>query len=203
MAAARAVGMLAEMLAAGLNANLGGRDHMPIEVERQVVAWMRVDVRLPGRGERHFRHGNVDGQPDGGAGGANRGAGIKPSGSTASATTGASLTAYTSKAAHGCITKAMDIAGFGSDALRSIGGRSIVIASTSRRCARRSHRIATAGLKPFLVVGSAGTVDIGAIDDLVALERAVPRRGDLVSCRWRLWRARNSVAGDCAAAGRN
>ena len=33
------VGMLAEMLAAGLNANLGGRDHMPIEVERQVLAW--------------------------------------------------------------------------------------------------------------------------------------------------------------------
>jgi hypothetical protein len=28
------VGMLAEMLAAGLNANLGGRDHIPIEVER-------------------------------------------------------------------------------------------------------------------------------------------------------------------------
>ena len=27
-------GMLAEMLAAGLNANLGGRDHAPIEVER-------------------------------------------------------------------------------------------------------------------------------------------------------------------------
>ena len=27
------VGMLAEMLAAGLNANLGGRDHIPIEVE--------------------------------------------------------------------------------------------------------------------------------------------------------------------------
>ena len=31
------VGMVAEMLAAGLNANLGGRDHIPIEVERQVV----------------------------------------------------------------------------------------------------------------------------------------------------------------------
>jgi hypothetical protein len=27
-------GLLAEMLAAGLNANLGGRDHMPVEVER-------------------------------------------------------------------------------------------------------------------------------------------------------------------------
>jgi glucose-1-phosphate adenylyltransferase len=33
---------------------------------------------------------------------------------------GARLTAYTSKAAHGCITKAMDIAGFGSDALRCV-----------------------------------------------------------------------------------
>ena len=40
-----AVGMLAEMLAAGLNANLGGRDHMPIEVERQVVDSQR-DLRL-------------------------------------------------------------------------------------------------------------------------------------------------------------
>src|SRR5262249_6348634 len=32
-------GMLAEMLAAGLNANLGGRDHAPIEVERQIARW--------------------------------------------------------------------------------------------------------------------------------------------------------------------
>src|SRR5262249_13841512 len=36
-----AVGMLAEMMAAGLNANLGGRDHMPVEVERQIVEWTR------------------------------------------------------------------------------------------------------------------------------------------------------------------
>ena len=34
-------GMLAEMLADGLNANLGGRDHMPIEVERQITHWLR------------------------------------------------------------------------------------------------------------------------------------------------------------------
>src|ERR1700722_19093840 len=35
------VGMLAEMLAAGMNSNLGGRDHMAIEVERQIAAWTR------------------------------------------------------------------------------------------------------------------------------------------------------------------
>ena len=41
------VGMLAEMLAAGLNANLGGRDHMPIEVERQILIWMRELFNFP------------------------------------------------------------------------------------------------------------------------------------------------------------
>ena len=70
-----AVGMLAEMLAAGLNANLGGRDHVPIEVERQIVEWTRAMFGFPRRGERNFRHGNVDGEPDGGIGGANGGAG--------------------------------------------------------------------------------------------------------------------------------
>src|SRR5215813_7424790 len=41
------VGMLAEMLAAGLNANLGGRDHAPIDVERQVVEWVRQMLGFP------------------------------------------------------------------------------------------------------------------------------------------------------------
>ena len=41
------VGMLAEMLAAGLNANLGGRDQIPIEVERQVVRWVRELFHFP------------------------------------------------------------------------------------------------------------------------------------------------------------
>ncbi len=41
------VGMLAEMLAGGLNANLGGRDHAPIEVERQVIAWAAEMVGMP------------------------------------------------------------------------------------------------------------------------------------------------------------
>ena len=47
MAAGNAAGMLGEMLAAGLNANLGGRDHMPIEVERQIAHWMAGLFGLP------------------------------------------------------------------------------------------------------------------------------------------------------------
>ena len=49
-----AVGMLAEMLAAGLNANLGGRDHIPIEVERQIVDWMRQMFGFPARARAAF-----------------------------------------------------------------------------------------------------------------------------------------------------
>jgi glutamate/tyrosine decarboxylase-like PLP-dependent enzyme len=89
---------------------------------------------------------------------------------------GALLTAYTSTAAHGCIAKAMDLAGFGSDALRCIEvdrfHRIDVAALRARIASDRK-----AGLKPFLVVGSAGTVDIGAIDDLAALSTLCREEG--------------------------
>jgi aromatic-L-amino-acid/L-tryptophan decarboxylase len=162
-----AVGMLAEMLAAGLNANLGGRDHVPVEVERQVVDWTRSMFDFPDEASGIFVTGTsmanlmaVLVARTSALGQSIRQHGIGHD--------GALLTAYTSKAAHGCITKAMDIAGFGSDALRNIAvdqfHRIDVNALRVQIAADRE-----AGLQPFLVVGSAGTVDIGAIDDLVAL----------------------------------
>jgi glutamate/tyrosine decarboxylase-like PLP-dependent enzyme len=75
------------------------------------------------------------------------------------------LRAYTSKAAHGCVSKAMDIVGLGSRSLRSIAvdeAHRIDVAALRSAVARDRAD----GLTPFLVVASAGTVDIGAIDDL-------------------------------------
>jgi aromatic-L-amino-acid/L-tryptophan decarboxylase len=162
-----AVGMLAEMLAAGLNANLGGRDHIPIDVERQIVEWTREMFGFPAAASGIFVTGTsmanlmaVLVARTAALGKLSRQHGIGEA--------GALLTAYTSKAAHGCITKAMDIAGFGSEALRCIAvdqSHRIDVAALREQIAR-DRRI---GLKPFLVVASAGTVDIGAIDDLVAL----------------------------------
>ncbi len=162
-----AVGMLAEMLAAGLNANLGGRDHIPIEVERQIVEWTRAMFGFPSEASGIFVTGTSMANLMAVlvARTAALGQDVRQHGIGGE---GALLTAYTSRAAHGCVAKAMDLAGFGSDALRSLE-------------VDRSHRVDVAalraqitrdreiGLKPFLVVGSAGTVDIGAIDDLEAL----------------------------------
>jgi glutamate/tyrosine decarboxylase-like PLP-dependent enzyme len=162
-----AVGMLAEMLAAGLNANLGGRDHMPIEVERQVLEWVRRMFGFPETASGLFVTGTSM---------ANLmavlvarttrlGQEVRQSGIGAR---GALLTAYTSKAAHGCIAQAMDLAGFGRDALRCIPvDRSHRIDVDALR--EQIARDRLGGLEPFLVVGSAGTVDIGAIDDLRSL----------------------------------
>jgi glutamate/tyrosine decarboxylase-like PLP-dependent enzyme len=162
-----AVGMLAEMLAAGLNANLGGRDHIPVEVERQIVEWTRAMFGFPGEASGIFVTGTsmanlmavlVARTAALGQSVRQRGVGDE----------GTRLTAYTSTAAHGCVTRAMDLAGFGSDALRCIEVdrlHRIDVAALRARIALDRD----AGLKPFLVVGSAGTVDIGAVDDLSAL----------------------------------
>ena len=161
------VGMLAEMLAGALNANLGGRDHAPIEVERQVVQWMRELFGFPETATGLFVTGTsmanliaVKVARDAGLGFDVRRGGV--------AAETKRLTAYGSTAMHGCIAKAMDISGLGSDALRRIetDNRQRIDLEALETAIHNDRRD---GLTPFLVVGSAGTVDTGAIDDLAAL----------------------------------
>jgi glutamate/tyrosine decarboxylase-like PLP-dependent enzyme len=161
------VGMLAEMLAAGLNANLGGRDHAPIEVERQLVRWMRRIFGFPESASGLFVTGtsmaNLIGvliARDAELGFEVRCAGIAGSPKR--------LAAYASAAAHACIAKALDIAGIGSDALRlvPVDERHRISLDGLREAISADRRT---GRTPFLVVGTAGTVDTAAIDDLAAL----------------------------------
>ena len=161
------VGMLAEMLAAGLNANLGGRDHMPIEVERQILHWMRELFGFPAAASGLFVTGTSM---------ANLmavliarttvlGFEVRREGVAAS---GRRLAAYASRAAHGSVSQALDLTGFGSDALRRIatdGRQCVDLAALDAAIAEDKAR----GFTPFLVVGTAGTVDVGAIDDLADL----------------------------------
>ena len=168
-----AVGMLAEMLAAGLNANCGGRDHAAIEVERQIARWAAEMVGFPKSASGIFVTGTsianflalivartkLLGQES-------RRAGI--------AAGGQKLTAYVSAAAHVCVRQAMELTGFGSTALRLIRtdrGQRMDVAALAEAIAK--DRVA--GCTPFFLVGNAGTVDIGAIDDLAALSALAER----------------------------
>src|SRR5262249_48561574 len=79
-------------------------------------------------------------------------------------------TAYASAEAHECLVRAAEIAGIGSHHLRLIP----VDAEGAMRTERLADAIADdrrAGLQPFMVGGTAGTVNAGAFDDLDGLAR--------------------------------
>jgi glutamate/tyrosine decarboxylase-like PLP-dependent enzyme len=169
-----AVGMLAEMLAAGLNANLGGRDHMPIQVERQIVAWMREVFSYPDTADGLFLTGASQANfvalliaRTRAVGASSRQLGVASS---------PKLVAYASEEVHGCVPRALEMAGHGSDALRRVAvdrlGR-IDIAALQRQITRDKAD----GLRPFLLVGTAGTVNTGAIDDLSGLADVAAAHG--------------------------
>ena len=172
-----AVGMLAEMLAAGLNANAGGRDQIPLEVENQVTHWMRSLFQFPPAASGLFVTGTSMANllavliaRDARLGPEVRRRGV--------ARCVPKLTAYASVTVHGCIGRALDFAGLGSEALRLIAvddrQRIDLAALEQAICADR-----TEGFTPFLVVGTAGTVDIGAIDDLDGMAE--------LAARYQLW----------------
>ncbi len=160
-----AAGILAELLVAVFNPNCGGRDHAAIEVERQVVAWAAEAVGFPAQAGGVLIAGSSMANMvalltarRAALGLAVRAQGVE----------GAGLRAYCSRAAHGCIPRAMDMAGLGTDALRLIPAddahRMNVAALEAAIAADKA-----AGLHPFLIVGTAGTVDTGAFDDLAAI----------------------------------
>lgn len=161
-----AVGMLAELLAGGLNANLGGRDHAPIEVERQIVRWMRQLYGFPAGASGLFVTGSSTGNLIGVL--VARHAALGPEMRRHGVGTGPRLTAYVSAAAHGCIPRAMEIAGLGTEALRLVPVDAQHRIDVDRAAAMIQADRAT-GRVPFLLVGNAGTVGIGAIDDLTDL----------------------------------
>jgi aromatic-L-amino-acid decarboxylase len=162
-----AVGMLAEMLAAGLNANLGGRDQIPVEVERQVALWARELFGFPDTSSGIFVTGTsmanlmaVWVARTVALGGEVRSNGLQGQNKQ--------LVGYTSAAAHGCIARAFDFAGLGTAALRLIptdAAWQMDVAALARAIAADR----AAGLLPFCVVATAGSVDVGAIDDLAAI----------------------------------
>jgi aromatic-L-amino-acid decarboxylase len=161
------VGMLAEMLAAGMNANVGGRNHIPIEVERQVTRWMREIFGFPESATGLFVTGTSTANLISVIIARSVALGLEVR-SQGVASISKRLAAYASTAAHDSLRKALDFAGLGSDALHLIptDHRYRIDLEMLKETIRRDRE---AGFAPFMLVGNAGTVDTGAIDDLDAL----------------------------------
>ncbi len=170
------VGMLAEMLASGLNSNLGGRDQIPIQVEQQIVRWMRQLFGFPESASGLFVTGSSMANLIGllVARTSKLGTEVRAKGLQQ---VQQRLVAYTSCEGHSCLERGMEMAGMGGHQLRKIPVNELhqMNLKTLEETIADDRAL---GLTPFCVIGTAGTVNVGAIDDLSGIA-AVALREDL------------------------
>lgn len=175
-ASADPVGVFAEFLASAMNPNCWGGDHAAIHVEHRVVAWLASIVGLPAATEGILTSGGS--MANFTALAAARAAmapwdvreeGAAPPGQPR-------LVVYASDQVHNCVDKAVDLLGLGWRFLRKIPSddafRMRVDALTDAIARDRA-----AGLRPAIVVGTAGSVNTGAIDPLDAIADVCEREG--------------------------
>jgi len=167
------ISMLAEFLAGAMNANCGGRDHSGIAVERQVIAWAAQMLGMPpqtsgvlltGSSMANFLAVLCARTHELGTAARQDGIGRKK------------LITYAGAGAHRCIPAALDMAGLGTKTLRLIPlDKNFRMDIVALQMAIAEDR--AAGRTPFLIIGTAGSVDTGAIDDLTALAE-ISERGE-------------------------
>ncbi len=164
------LGMMADMLAAGINPNVGGFNQAPALVEHEVIRWLATLLGMPETTSglmvtggtyantlalavaRHAgaRTAGIDVREDGLQGGGPR------------------LVFYGSSETHNWARKAAELLGLGNRAFRRVpvdAEYRIDVAALDRMITEDR----AAGMFPFCVMGTAGTVNTGATDDLTAL----------------------------------
>jgi len=169
-------GAVADFLAAIMNPNMGGGNHVANHVESQVVDWCKDIVGLPRESGGLLVSGGsmanfvglsvarnvmaaafrVDVRTDG-----------------VQALPGR-MTYYSSVEVHSCMQKALEQLGLGSRALRKVpvdAAYRVDVAALAKMIAADR----AAGLVPCCVVGNAGTINTGAVDDLQALAELCER----------------------------
>ncbi len=166
MGSGTATGALASFLSAVMNSNVGGGNQGAAVVENQVVDWMRQVIGLPPGSSGLLVSGGSMANFVALAVARNASAGfdLRARGLAAAPP----MTVYGSTELHSCNQKAVELLGLGSDHLRRIPvDDDFTIDIDALR--RQIDEDVAAGLKPVCVIGSAGTVNTGAVDDLVAL----------------------------------
>jgi glutamate/tyrosine decarboxylase-like PLP-dependent enzyme len=167
--------VMADMLAATLNPNMGGGEHVPNYVERQVIDWCKEMVGFPADSSGLLVSGGSMANFVGLSVARNTMAGfdIRTEGVAAAQ---APLTVYASTETHSSNHKAVELLGLGKHWLRAIPVNDKYQIDLQALEAALADDIA-AGYKPVCIIGNAGTVNTGAIDDLEALAELCEREG--------------------------
>ncbi len=170
-----ASGMLAELLAAGMNPNLGAGDHVANYVEAQVLEWCKEMLGYPLEASALLVSGGSMANLVGLTVARNTMSGfdVRRDGLQAAQKP---MTFYGSVETHSSNQKAVELLGLGSAALRRIPVNAdfqIVLPALEAAVSKDRED----GFHPICVIGNAGTVNTGAIDDLNALADFCEREG--------------------------
>ena len=169
-----ATGMLADMMASAINSTTSFGEHADLYVEKQVLDWTKEIYGFPKSSSgilttgaslanilaittaRNFFNKDI------------RKKGIRH--------LDGQLVVYASAETHSCLQKAVELLGIGTENLRKIA----VDENFQVRIDLLEEQIQqdkANGFLPFCIVGNAGTVNTGAIDDLEALAAIAKREG--------------------------
>lgn len=159
-------GMLAEMLAAGMNAHVAGYDQSASVVERQVLDWLKLSLGFPETASGVLVSGGTAANLNGllAARAAKAGWDVRAQGLHA----GPPLTVYGSSETHGWAAKACDTMGMGRDAFRKVPVDDAFRIDLGAARDMIGADIA-AGFRPIAIIGNTGTVNTAAIDDLLGI----------------------------------
>ena len=160
-------GLLAEMLAAGINANAGGGEQISNYVEQQVIAWCKEMFGFPPEASGLLVSGGSMANLTGLTVALNAKAGfdVRQEGLVNAP---ARPVFYTSVETHSSNRKAIELLGLGAGSLRLLpvdAEYRLDVAALESALARDRQ----AGLRPIGVIANAGTVNTGAFDDLNTL----------------------------------
>jgi glutamate/tyrosine decarboxylase-like PLP-dependent enzyme len=170
-------GVLASLTAAAMNPSVVSGDHADVHVERTVVRWLGELVGYP--------------HPPGGGlltSGASAATIVCVAGARSRAAAAAGhdvrrnglqggprLLCYVPSEAHSCVGRAIELLGLGRESIRPVPIHDGRLDQRALRSAIAGDR--AAGGTPALLVGSAGTVNTGAIDPLEALAEVAEAEG--------------------------
>ncbi|MBK8516583.1 MAG: aminotransferase class V-fold PLP-dependent enzyme [Saprospiraceae bacterium] len=169
--------IIAEIIIAGMNADVATGNHAPMYVEAKVINWLKEIFDFPKSGHGVLVSGTSVANLCGLLAARNNFEGSKVRNKGIFGFN-KQFIIYSSTETHSCIIKAADIIGIGKDNVRLIKVNSS-FQIESEELEKQINKDKSLGFIPLCIVGNIGTVNTGAIDDIDILSE--------IASRYKIW----------------